>query len=80
MRAATSHPKLSAPAHSAAGQRDRDDLGREIGGLHPAQALERDQQRGLDLRQRAGDDLDVEHRHEHADAHRDETAPEARPR
>ena len=52
-----------------AGQRDGDDLGDEIGGLDPAQAIEWNGEPGLDVGKRAGDDLDVENRHEHAEAH-----------
>jgi hypothetical protein len=76
----TKAPARRQGAGDPAGQRDGDDLGREIGGLHPSEPVERDLQRRLDLGQRAGDDLDVEHRHEHADAHRDKPDPESQAR
>jgi hypothetical protein len=57
------------------GEGDRDDLGDEIGGLHPAQEVERNAEGRLYVRQRAGDDLDVEDRHEHAEAHGEEPRP-----
>src|SRR5436190_10293119 len=56
-------------------QRDCDDLSREVGGLYPTEAIERDQQGRLEFRQGAGHDLDIEHGHEHADAHRDKPNP-----
>ena len=66
----------SSSAGQEAGQRDRDHLGDQIGGLHPAHLVGRDAERALDRRQRGRDDLDVEDRHEHADAHHGEARPD----
>jgi hypothetical protein len=62
------------PAHAeAAGQvaskRDGDNLGGEISGLDPTHRIGRDAERPADGGQRRGHDLDVEDRHEHAQAH-----------
>ena len=59
------------PAEEA-GKRDHDDLGDEVGGLHPGDLVGARRQPGLDLGERRGDDLDVEDRHEHADRDRHE--------
>ena len=56
-------------------QRNCDDLGDQISGLNPAHRVRRNLQRLLDGRQRCRDDLDVEDRHEHAEAHQDEAEP-----
>ena len=59
-------------AAEEAGQRDHDDLGDEIGRLHPGDLVGARRKPGLDLGERRGDDLDVEDRHEHADRKRHE--------
>ena len=56
-------------------QGNRDDLGDQIGGLDPAHRVRRYSQRILDGRQRGRDHLDVEDRHEHAEAHQDKAEP-----
>ena len=53
-------------------KRDHDDLGDQIGGLHPADLVLRRRQPAADVLQRRGDDLDVEQRHEAAEAHHHE--------
>src|SRR6185312_6599043 len=49
------------------GQRDRDDLGGEIGGRNPAPLVERRGEPTLNLLERGIGDLDVQHRHEGAE-------------
>ena len=73
--ASTNSQRMLSSAGQEAGQRDRDDLGDQIGGLHPAHLVGRDAERALDRRQRGRHDLHVEDRHEHADAHRREADP-----
>ena len=51
------------------------DMKDQVGGLDPAHRGRRDRQRALDRRQRGRDDLDVEDRHEHAEAHQEEACP-----
>src|SRR5581483_4702452 len=58
-----------------AGQRNGDDLGDQVRGLHPLDLVDAGRQAGADLVDRAGDDLDVEDRHEAAQGH----GPEAQP-
>src|SRR5207244_2291735 len=58
-------------ARQPAGQRDHDDLGDQVGGLHPGDLVLRRRQPAADLLQRGGDDLDVEQRHKAAKAHHD---------
>src|SRR6266567_834392 len=62
-------------ARKPPGQRNGDDLGDQIRRLNPAHRISRYRQRILDRGQRGRDDLNVENRHEHADAHQDETKP-----
>ena len=52
-----------------AGQRDHDDLGDQIAGLHPGDLVGAGRQPAADVGQRGGDDLDVQQRDEEADAH-----------
>ena len=59
-----------------AGEWNRDHLGHQIGRLNPAQLRKRNVKRRLDGRKRRGHDLDVQHRHEHAQAHGGEAQPE----
>src|SRR6185312_14987117 len=56
-------------AREKAGQRNGDDLGHQIGGLHPGDFVGRGGEAGLYLRERGGYDLDVEEGHEHPEAH-----------
>ena len=70
------------PAHGQGsgkkpGQGNRDDLGDQIGRLDPAHLVWSDADRSLDRRQGRGDDLNVQDGHEHAQAHDDETRPQA---
>ena len=58
-----------------AGERDGDDFRDQISGLHPAHLILGDVERVLDRRQRRGDHLHVEDRHEHADAHHGKADP-----
>src|SRR5262249_26084481 len=53
----------------------RDNFCYQISRLHPAQLIECNPEPGLDFRKRARDNLDVEDRHEHANAHRGEPNP-----
>ena len=65
------HARRQQPRQEAR-QRDHDDFGDQIGGLHPGDLVGAGAQAGLDLGQRGRDDLDVEDRHEHAEHHRQE--------
>ena len=65
-------PPHAQDAHEKAGQRDRDHFGDQIGGLNPAHRFGSDADRVLDRGERRRHDLDVQDRHEHADAHRAE--------
>ena len=56
-------------------KRNGDDLGDEIGGLDPAHPVGADGERLLDDGKRRHHDLDVEDRHEHAEAHGGEAGP-----
>ncbi len=60
-----------------AAERDRNHLCDQVGRLNPTEPIERDAQGLRNPRQRGGDNLDVEDRHEHADAHRREAEPVA---
>src|ERR1019366_4179486 len=78
----TTDRQYKQPAHAQcarqhAGQWNCDHLGDEIGGLHPTHLVRWDAECTLDDRQRRRDDLHVEDRHEHADAHRREAEPGA---
>src|SRR5262249_36538168 len=53
-------------------KRNGDDLGHQVCGLHPGDPAPRGRKPGLTLRQRGRHDLDVEPRHEHAEAHHQE--------
>ncbi len=68
-------PAQREQAREACRQRNRNDLGHEIGGLDPAQPIQGNAEGRLNIRQRAGDDLDVEDRHEHAEAHGEKADP-----
>jgi hypothetical protein len=59
-------------------QRDGDDLGDQVGRLHPGNFIRRRRQAGLYLGQRRRHDLDVEERHEHAEAHGEKSEQPAR--
>ena len=59
-------------------QRDHHHFGDEIGGLHPGYLVAARRETSLDLRQRGGDDLDVQDRHEHAEDHGEEGDETAR--
>ena len=76
--ATTNSQRIDQRARQKAGQRDRDDFRDQIGGLDPAHLVGSDVQRVLDRRQRGRDDLDVEDRHEHADAHHGKADPDSR--
>ncbi len=65
-------------ARQKAGQRNRDHLGDQIGRLHPGNFIGRCRQAGLDVVERRRHDLDVEKRHEHAEAHGEEGDQPAR--
>ena len=52
-----------------AGKRNHDDFGNQIRRLHPTDLILRGGQSPADVLQRRGNDLDVQQRHEHADAH-----------
>ena len=69
------------PAHAEhagqqSGQRNGDDLGDQVRGLDPAHLVGADIERGADVGQRGRDHLDVEDRHEHAEAHGAEAEPD----
>src|ERR1035441_3619009 len=64
-------------AREPAAERDRNNFSDEIRGLNPAQLVERRVQRGRDSRQRGGNDLNVQNRHEKPEAHRREAKPRA---
>ena len=68
-------PSQGQDARQPSGQRNGDDFRDQIGGLDPADRIGRNRQRVLDRRQRCRDHLDVEDRHEHAEAHQDEAEP-----
>ena len=77
-KAANAGEKGTTRGHDAgqpAGQRDRDDLCYQICGLHPAQLIERNAETGLNIGQRTRDDLNVQDRHEHTNAHGGEPDP-----
>src|SRR5262249_39316591 len=59
---------------------DHDDLGDQIGGLHPADLILRRRQAAADILQGRRDDLDVEQRDKHADAHHDKRQQALEPR
>ena len=69
------------PAHAEhagqqPGQRNGDDLGDQVRGLDPAHLVGADIERGADVGQRGRDHLDIEDRHEHAEAHGAEAEPD----
>ena len=70
------HAGRQQPRQSA-GQRHHHDVGNQVGGLDPADLVGACRQPALDLRQRAGHDLDVHDRHEEADDHREDAKPVA---
>ena len=53
-------------ARQPAGERDHDDLGDQVAGLHPGGLVGAGGEAGLDFGDRGADDLDVQDRHEHA--------------
>ena len=59
------------------GQWHHDDVGNQIGGLHPADLVDAGRQPSLDLGQRAGHDLHVHDRHEQAEDHGEDADPVA---
>ncbi len=72
---ADKQPAQGQHARQPARQRDGDDFGDQIGRLNPAHRIARDLKRMLDRGQRGRDHLNVEDRHEHAEAHQDEAEP-----
>ena len=62
-------------ARQPARQRDHDDLGDQVAGLHPGCFVRAGGEARLDVGDRGGDDLDVQDRHEHPDHHRHEADP-----
>ena len=72
------HDARAERARQKAGQRNGDHFGHQIRGLHPGDLVARCGKAGLDFRQRRRHHLDVEERHEHAEAHRQE-GEEAQP-
>ena len=76
LTAVDEQPAQAERSREQAGQGNRDDLRDQIGGLDPAHRVAGDAERILDRRQRGGDDLDVQDRHEHAKAHQEEAGPD----
>jgi hypothetical protein len=65
-------------ARQEAGQRDGDDLGDQVGGLHPGDLVVAGREPRLNLGQRGRDDLDVQDRHEHPEHHGEKRHERAR--
>ena len=68
-------PSQRQDARQPSGQWNRDDFGDQIRRLDPAHRIPRYRERVLDRGQRRRNHLDVEDRHEHAEAHQDEAEP-----
>ncbi len=66
------HDARAERAREKAGKRNRDHFRHQIRGLHPGDFVGRGGKSGLDLRKRCRNHLDVQERHEHAEAHGDE--------
>jgi len=64
-------------SRQGAGQWHHDDVGNQIGGLHPGDLVDAGRQSPLDLGQRAGHDLDVHDRHEQPHDHGENAEPVA---
>ncbi len=68
-------PAHAEHARQESGKRNGDDLRDQIGGLDPAHLVDVDVERAADVGQRGRDHLDIEDRHEHAEAHGAESEP-----
>ena len=76
-RGAGEQPARRERSREPAAQRDGDHLGDQVRRLNPAQLIERRVQRGRNARKCCRDDLDIEDRHEEANAHRGKAEPQS---